>query len=237
MSPDPVIALEAPEVKRPTPLGNSIEQSGKGRIGRARKWLVCLGCLALVCLGLYLGRAPLLRGLAGWWIVDEPLAKADAIVVLGGGLDTRPFLAARLFSNGYAPKILVMNTKISPSEELGIKVPDVELTKQILTKQAVPPECIVTIGNQVSSTYEEAMAVKDWLRISGARRIIVPTDLFHTRRVSWLFRKELKESQAAVCVTPIQTARYDRSNWWQHEEGLVNFQNEVIKWMFYRLEY
>jgi len=179
----------------------------------------------------------LLRGLAGWWIVDDPLVKADAIVVLGGGLDTRPFLAARLFSNGYAPKILVMNAKISPSQELGITVPEAELTKQILTRQAVPSECIVTIGNQVSSTYEEAMAVHDWLKISGARRIIVPTDLFHTRRVSWLFRKKLKDSHAEVCVTSIQCPRYAPSNWWQHEEGLVNFQNEVIKSIFYRLRY
>src|SRR6185436_14844408 len=35
-----------------------------------RRWLVCLGCLALVCLGLYLFRAPVLRGVADWWIVN-----------------------------------------------------------------------------------------------------------------------------------------------------------------------
>jgi len=213
------------------------QNSSRQRTARSARWLIRLGCAVFIFLGLYLFRAPVLRGLAWAWIVDDPLKKADAIVVLGGGLDTRPFAAARLFSNGYAPTILVLNTKVSPSELLEVQVPQTELTKQILTRQAVPSQCIVKIGNQVSSTFEEAMAVKDWLKISGAKRIIVPTDLFHTRRVKWLFRKQLNESHAAVCVITVPSVKYDLSNWWQHEEGLVDFQNEVIKNIYYRLKY
>ena len=30
---------------------------------------------------------------------------------------------------------------------------------------------------------------------------------------------------------------YGDSNWWQHEEGLISFQNEVIKFAFYLVKY
>jgi hypothetical protein len=30
---------------------------------------------------------------------------------------------------------------------------------------------------------------------------------------------------------------YDINDWWQHEGGLINFQNEVIKYICYRLRY
>ena len=46
-------------------------------------------CLILGCVLLLVGyvfRAPLLTGLADAWVVNDPVAKADAIVIPGGGL-------------------------------------------------------------------------------------------------------------------------------------------------------
>src|SRR5689334_20408445 len=70
-------------------------------------YITLASLLVLGCAGWW-WRAPLLRGVAHLWIVADAPAKADAIVILGGGLDSRPTEAARLFHAGYAPRILVM---------------------------------------------------------------------------------------------------------------------------------
>ena len=66
---------------------------------------------ALIMVGLaglaWAARAPLLRGAADLWIVSDPLTPADVAVVLGGGLDVRPFAAAELYHKGLVKKVLV----------------------------------------------------------------------------------------------------------------------------------
>jgi len=77
------------------------------------KWLkrliVAFLALCALLIACYIFRAPLLRGAASAWIVNEPLTKADVIVVLGGGPETRPFEAAKLYHQEVASRIMVMN--------------------------------------------------------------------------------------------------------------------------------
>jgi hypothetical protein len=37
----------------------------------------------------------------------------------------------------------------------------------------------------------EARAVVDWARRTGAKAVIVPTEQFSSRRISWIFKREL----------------------------------------------
>jgi hypothetical protein len=61
----------------------------------------------------------LLRGLASRWIVSDSLDQADAIVVLGGGLDIRPSAAAELYKRGTAQQILVVKAETDKGREAG----------------------------------------------------------------------------------------------------------------------
>ena len=181
--------------------------------------------------------AALLRGMAKAWIVNDPLSQSDVIVVLGGGPDTRPFEAARLFHLGLAPKILLTNPKLTPSEQLGLVPSGVDLARRILLKKEVPENVISVTTEIVNSTYDESMAVRDWAQANNAKRIIIPTDIFHTRRVRWLFRKELTPLGIQVEVEAVPVRDYTEENWWQDETGMVAFQTEIIKYVFYRLKY
>lgn len=202
-----------------------------------RRALWFAGISVLLLLGLYLGCAPLLTGLASAWIVEEPVAKVDAIVVLGGGLEHRPFAAARLFREGVAPRVLYMNVQLGPAEELGVQITESETTRRILLSNGVPELAMTAIGDGVASTYDESCAVRDWVNESGAKSILIPTDLFHTRRVRWLFQKQFREMPVRIQLQAVDPIRYRMANWWQHEEGVVDFQNEVIKFLYYRAKY
>jgi uncharacterized SAM-binding protein YcdF (DUF218 family) len=185
----------------------------------------------------YVFRASLLTGLAEAWVVNEPATKADAIVILGGGLENRPFAAARLFHDGVAPRILYMNTRPGPAEESGVALSERELTRRILLSNNVPESAMQAIGTNVASTYDESCAVRAWVKQTGATAIIITTDLFHTRRARWIFGKELRDTNAKIYMVAVNLPNYDINDWWRHEQGLVDFQNEVIKSIYYRFEY
>ena len=66
---------------------------GRRFVGRRVGAILLL--VALVA-GVWLERAPLLRGMADLWIVSDPSTPADVVAVLGGGLNERPFAAAAI---------------------------------------------------------------------------------------------------------------------------------------------
>jgi len=206
-----------------------------------RRWLRRLAwALAIVCLlaGVaYVFRAPLLTGLGKAWVVDEPLTHADAIVIPGGWPDLRPLEAARLYHQGYAPRILCMDVKHCQAVIMGLEPCEAELTQRVLLSNNVPQSVIVVIGKEVTNTYDESRAVRAWVRETGAKSVIVVTDLANTRRVCWIYTKQLKWTGAQVQVRAIRPAEYGINDWWRHEEGLIAFQNEFLKYVYYRCKY
>lgn len=205
------------------------------------RWLRRLAwAFAIVCLlaGIaYVFRAPLLTGLAEAWVVDEPLTHADAIVIPGGRPDLRPLEAARLYHQGYAPRILCMNIKRCPLVDMGILPSEMELTRRVLLSNDVPQTAIVVIGKGVASTYDESCAVRAWVQQTGAKSVIIVTDLAQTRRVNWIFTKQLRGTGAQVRVHAIRPEEYGINDWWQHKEAVLAFQNEFLKYVYYRCKY
>ena len=198
-----------------------------------------LSCV-LVCVlvgSAWLFRAPLLTTFARIWVVDDSLVKADAIVIPGGRPDLRAIEAARLYQQGLAPRILYMDVKLSPSSEMGIIPSEREQTRRLLLSNNVPESALTAIGQSVVNTHDESLAVRDWMAASGLHSIIITTDISHTRRVRWLFKKELKGMPAEIRIHAIQPKEYGVNNWWQHEEGLIAFQNEFLKDIYYHLKY
>ena len=191
--------------------------------------LLALCAVFLVCYGL---RAPLLRGAASVWIVNDPLSNADVIVVLGGGVETRPFEAAQLFHEGLAPRILLTNPKPSPTTQSGLIPSEAAIARNLLLQKEVPAKDIFIAAGIVTNTCDEAIAVRDWAKTNHTKRIIIATDSFHTRRARWIFCKELKPLGVQVEMAAVPAGEYTPQDWWQHEEGVVAFQNEVLKYVF-----
>jgi uncharacterized SAM-binding protein YcdF (DUF218 family) len=186
--------------------------------------LLSIGVTSVGVLGIsWAAHHSLLRNAACLWVVSDQVSQADAIVVLGGRIDIRPATAAGLYKRGLAPQILI------PGNEA--------LDRQTLLHLGVPPQAIMAYGNNLSSTYDEARAVAEWMTQNGARRIIVITELFGSRRVRWVFSRLLTPTGAGVQVFVAMTQEYNLDNWWHKKTGVLAFQNEVFKYLCYRVIY
>jgi hypothetical protein len=99
---------------------------------------MALAVLLLAVSAGWLARVQILQGVARAWIVSDSIVPADAVAVLGGGLETRPFAAADLYKRGMARQILISAVKPSPAEKLEIVPSHVELC-QIGSQRHPPP--------------------------------------------------------------------------------------------------
>jgi uncharacterized SAM-binding protein YcdF (DUF218 family) len=182
-------------------------------------------------------RAPLLRGAADLWIVSDPVTRSDAVVVLGGELQVRPFVAAELYRKGLVTKVLVSQVAEARSTKIGFSQGHSELNRLLLLKLGVPETAIEMFGQTNRSTKDEASALRDWAdehRISG---IIIPTEVFSARRVRWIFNHEFAGSSVRLEVPSFEAPGYTRAEWWKTEAGMIAFQNEIMKYLYYRLKY
>ena len=73
----------------------------------------------------------------------------------------------------------------------------------------------------------------DWLTKAPVMRMLSEP----TRRVRWIFERQLRGTGIQVFVQAVQPREYGVTNWWQHEERIIAFQNEWFKTAYYHLKY
>lgn len=204
---------------------------------RAMRGLRAVLLLLLLGTAIWFGRVPLLQGAAEAWIVSDPIESADAVAIFGGGLDVRPFAAAKYYHEGIVRKILVSNIRSGAAEKIGVVQSHVDLNRRVLLTLGVPETAIEVFGSANTNTRDEAAALVEWARLNNAHRLIVPTEIFSSRRVRWILRRVFAGTDTQVDVPALNSSDYDRTDWWNREAGLLAFQNEVFKYFYYRFKY
>jgi uncharacterized SAM-binding protein YcdF (DUF218 family) len=107
--------------------------------------------------------------------VDSGPAKADVIIVLGGGgAHERPVRAAELFNQHAAPRILISGAG------------DNEINRRALIRYGVPASAI-EIESQSKTTRENAMYSVNLLRAQHIHSAIIVTSWYHSRRALHTF--------------------------------------------------
>jgi uncharacterized SAM-binding protein YcdF (DUF218 family) len=186
---------------------------------------------------MWFNRGTLLRYAAEQWVVSDNIQPADAVLVLGGGIDTRPFAAAEDYRNSLAHKILVTNVRPGRAETLGVLPSHAEINRRVLIKLGVPEADIETLDTTMSTTYGESRALRDWVIRTHARSVIVPTEAFSSRRVRWTLTEVLAGTGTSVQIQALDYPDYSYLGWWKANTGLIGFQNEVMKYLYYRYKY
>lgn len=176
---------------------------------------------ALVVLAAY----PLSR-LGAWLVIEDPLQKADAIVVLGGTMYERQLEAVDLFTEGYAPRIFVLREIQDWGEVELIRrgvsyVQPVDIQIDTMVKVGVPRDAI-GILEPADSTAQEADHVHDLVTAQRLSRVIVITSKQHTRRARLVMHRRMQGTGAQVIIRATRYDREDVDGWWR-ERGTLRF--------------
>jgi len=169
----------------------------------------------------YLARSPLLRTAGNFWIVDDPPAASDAIVILGdddyqGDRATR---AAELFKAGWAPRVIASGRYLRPYAGIS------ELEEHDLMDRGVPKGVIVRLEHHAENTRDEAIAISQFIASHGWKRIIVVTSNYHTRRAQYICERVFPPG-TVLRVAAARDAEYDPGDWWLSRAGLKLFTHE-----------
>ncbi len=84
---------------------------------------------------------------------------------------------------------------------------------------------------------DEAAALRDWTDRHEVSRIVIPTEIFAARRVRWIFNREFAGSAVRLEIASFEPPNYTRAEWWKSEAGMIAFQNEIMKYLYYRMKY
>ncbi len=184
-------------------------------------------------------RSQILTGVADTLIVSDNLQPADVIVLLNSEVNTRPFRASQLYKQGLAPLIVIARSESTPTIDLGLLPNDTDTSVAVMEKLGVPADKIIILPfpGGVTSTFDEASAVRQYVAAHQTRRIILVTSAFHTRRARWTFEKVLAGLPVTLEMVAVPYAGFDQTNWWKNETGLITLNNEYIKLIYYLVKY
>lgn len=176
-------------------------------------------------------------------IVREELPHADAIIVLAGSSTyvERARFAARLLESGRGSAIVLTNDGLlsgwSHTEERNLLF--YERSVNELRRLGVPPGLIKTIPQIVNSTYDEAVAVRQYAEANGLRSILIVTAPYQSRRALWIFRRIFEGSSVTLgfdSPAPGEQSPHP-AFWWRRTLGWKLVPGEYLKLIYYRAHY
>ena len=176
---------------------------------------------------------------ARWLIVRAPLEHADVILVLSGSatLSERVQHAARLYAEKRAPKILLTTDNQqggwSTAEQRNPYFHEIAISE--LNRLGVPSENIEVVRPPVSSTWEEAMVLRDYAGSHNLRSILIVTSSYHSRRALLSFRTFFADGRTQVGIDPVETGIQTPppTTWWLHKRGWQMVLVEYLKLIYY----
>jgi uncharacterized SAM-binding protein YcdF (DUF218 family) len=165
-----------------------------------------------------------LRGLGSFLVYQDPLEKADGIMILGGTMYDRQLEGVDLYKDGWAPRLFLLR-EVSEWGEVelmnrGIKyLSVVDAQVDVMERLGVPRDRI-TILDRANSTTQEADILRDLALREKFTKVIIVTSKQHTRRARLVMNRKVQETGVKVIVRP---SRYDRANvdrWWTDRSTL-----------------
>jgi uncharacterized SAM-binding protein YcdF (DUF218 family) len=174
----------------------------------------------------------LLNGVSRALVYEDPLVKAEAVVVLAGGNGNRIETAVRLYREGFGEKLFFSGFRVYPETYTS------SLMKKYALKLGVPDDKVITWIPEVEvSTRGESIANLELLKKNRIKKFILVTSSYHTRRAKWMYEKAISLSSYNIefLVYPAPDPFIPIQGWWKLRTGQKGIFFEYIKWVAYYL--
>ena len=187
---------------------------------RSVRRLALVGAVSLLAI-LVIGWQSMLSSIGNLLIQSDPPERVDLILVLGGDFwGPRVLKAAELGAHGYAPVVLLSSPPYAGR-------PEGELTIPFLAERGYSPALFQVFAHHAASTVAEAIALREELARRSARRVILVTSAYHSRRACIVFRLFCPGIQ--FLSVPAADTHYGADTWWKTAASRDLFLSEVTK--------
>ena len=174
---------------------------------------------------------------AGQWLVKEDVPKhADALVMLMGNFPERVLEAADVYSKGLADRIIIVFESMGPYRELESRgasiVRTTEQARNAAVALEVPADSIIMLPGDARSTLDEAIAVRDYLKLTpSVDTLILVSSPAHMRRAYMIFMAALRNSPQKIFVgcSPSRYSDFNPGKWWRRKEDVQSVLSEYVK--------
>jgi uncharacterized SAM-binding protein YcdF (DUF218 family) len=202
------------------------KNSGTNPPRHRRMLRVVLGLAGILLLGGVLS----LLGVGRWLVVENPLERAQAIVVLSGRMPLRALEAAKLYREGYAPKVWVTH-----SSEPGATLEAMQIAYlgedfynlRVLVHEGVPADAIRVLEPPIINTADEIAAVSAALKEEKGRTVIIVTSKVHTRRVGILWHR-LVAGRGQAILRAASDDPFEPRRWWRTTGDALDVVRELL---------
>ena len=176
-------------------------------------------------------------------IIQAPLEKADAIIVLSGSASykERTREAAKLLLDGHSQRILITyDTTPGPWSSIDQRnLFFYERSFRELRDAGVPDSNIELLAQPVTSTKDEAEVAREYAQEHRLRSILVVTSPYHSRRALWTFNRVFRETgiQIGLMSPSPGTQSPQPTTWWLSIKGWRLVPTEYVKMIYYVIKY
>jgi uncharacterized SAM-binding protein YcdF (DUF218 family) len=169
-------------------------------------------------------------GVGRWLVVEDPLDKAQAIVVLSGRIPARAKEAARLYNAGYASQIWLTraNEPAASLQEMHIAyIGEDFFNTRVLMHEGVPSNAIRVLDPPIDNTADEIRVIAEELSREKGGAVIIVTTKAHTRRVRTLW-KDLSGGRGRAIVRAAPSDPFVPEHWWRATGDSLDVVREVL---------
>lgn len=174
---------------------------------------------------------------AGQWLVKEDVPNhADALVILMGNFPERVLEASDVYSKGLANNMIIVYESMGPYRVLESRgasiVRTTEQARDAAVALGVPADSIIMLPGDASSTLDEAIAVRDYLKLKpSVDTLILVSSPAHMRRAHMIFRASLHNSPQKILVgcSPSRYSDFNPGKWWRRKEDVQSVLSEYVK--------
>jgi uncharacterized SAM-binding protein YcdF (DUF218 family) len=165
-----------------------------------------------------------------WLVAEDPLEKAQTIVVLSGRMPMRAMEAAKLYREGYAPRVWLTHSAEPGAtlKAMGVSyVGEDVYNVQVLEHEGVPPDAIRLLEPPIINTVDEITAISAALEVEKNITVIIVTTKVHTRRVRILWNR-LGAVHGRAVIRAASDDPFEPARWWRTTGDALDVVRELL---------